>query len=440
MIANTILITGILLILLFVAGSYVAAAIGIVGLTLLTVFTDRPLWDITGIMAWNVNTTEVLLAIPFFVLMGEFLTAGGITERVYRSLSQWLNPIPGGMLHTNVAASAVFAAMSGSSAATTATIGTVALPFFRARQYDERMILGSVAAGGTLGILIPPSVPMIVYAVLAQESVGRLYMAGIIPGLLLTFLFMTVIYIVAILRPGVAPKEAPVNIQQRWIALVSLTPVGMLVFLCLGSIYLGIATPTESAALGCVAAFGLAISTGNLTRDAIIGCFLSMCSIAGMIMLVTTAAFILQFALGALGVSSALARAAASSGLTATEMLFVVILIYLLLGCFMDSFSIIVTTIPILVPVLKALSVDLVWFGIIVVMLNEAGLITPPYGLNLFVIQGIRQRTSIRNGSAPIIDVYIGILPFLVAMGLGLGLIFAFPDIALWLPNKMLGR
>ena len=440
MITHTILAAGALIVLLFASGSYVASAIGIAALTLLTIFTDRPLWEITGIMAWNVNTTEVLLAIPFFVLMGEFLTISKTTERMYRTLSQWLNPIPGGLLHTNIVASAVFSAMSGSSAATAATIGTIALPIFRPRRYDERLILGSVAAGGTLGILIPPSVPMIVYAVLAQESVGRLYMAGIVPGLVLTMFFMAVIFVVAKLRPSVAPKEPSVDRAQRLIALVSLIPVLVLVFLCLGTIYLGVATPTEAAAIGCVGAFILAVFSGHLTWQTLAGGFLSMCSVVGMILLITTAAFILQFALGVLGVSAAVARAASTSPLSANEMILVIIAIYLILGCFMDLFSIIVTTIPILVPVLKVLGVDLVWFGIIIVMLNEAGLITPPYGLNLFVIQGIRQRLSSEKLNVTIADVYIGVLPFLIAMAAGIGLIFEFPDIALWLPRTMLGR
>jgi tripartite ATP-independent transporter DctM subunit len=250
---------------------------------------------------------------------------------------------------------------------------------------------------------------------------------------------MAVIFVVAKLRPGIAPSEVRIGGRQRLLALMSLLPVLLLIFLCLGTIYLGIATATEAAAIGCVGAFVLALISRRLSWKILRECFLSMTSIVGMIMLITTAAFILQFALGTLGVSSALARAAASSGFSASEMILVIIAIYLLLGCFMDSFSIIVTTIPILVPILKALNVDLVWFGIIIVMLNEAGLITPPYGLNLFVIQGIRKRINPR-GEVPIADVYLGTLPFLVAMAIGLALIFAFPSLSLWLPNRMLGR
>jgi C4-dicarboxylate transporter, DctM subunit len=440
MIENILLVTAALLLVLFFAGAYVAAAIGIVALVLLTVFPFRPMWAITGIVAWNVNTTEVLLAIPFFVLAGELLTNCGITGRVYDALSKWLNPIPGGLLHTNIAASALFASMCHSSAATTAAISTIALPHFRSRRYDERVMLGSVVAGGTLGVLIPPSVPMIVYSVLAEESIGRLYLAGIIPGILSMLAFMLVIFVIAKMRPEVAPKESFGDRRERWMALLSLIPVTGLVLVVLGTMYFGIATPTEAASIGCVGSLILALLSGNLTFEKLINSFLSMSQTVGMIMLITTAAFILQFALGVLGVSSAIARAAATSHLSPSHMVLVIMAIYLLFGCVMDSFAIIVTTVPILVPVLKIIGVDTVWFGIIVLMLNEAGLIHPPYGLNLFVIQGVRQRLAKPGEKVPMADVYMGTLPYLIPVGAGLALIYLFPGIALWLPNAVMGH
>lgn len=270
------LVTGILLVLLFFAGTYVAAAIGIVAFTLLTVFTDRPMLAISGIITWNTNTTEVLLAIPFFVLAGEFLTKAGLTDRLYRALSQWLNPIPGGLLHTNIVASAVFASMCHSSAATTAAISTIAVPHFRSRGYDERAMLGSVVAGGTLGVLIPPSVPMIVYSVLAEESIGRLYFAAIIPGALMTAAFMLVILIFAKIRPQIAPKEQLGSRRERLWAMLNLLPIGTLVLVILGTMYFGLATPTEAASLGCVGSLCLALSSGNFTWEKLISCFLSM--------------------------------------------------------------------------------------------------------------------------------------------------------------------
>lgn len=440
MIENMLLITAVLLLVLFFAGAYVAGAIGIVALTLLTVFPNRPMWAITGIIAWNVNTTEVLLAIPFFVLAGELLTSCGITERVYSGLSQWLNPIPGGLLHTNIGASAIFASMCHSSAATTAAISTIALPHFRARHYDERMMLGSIVAGGTLGVLIPPSVPMIVYSVLAEESIGRLYFAGILPGLMMTVAFMAVIYMSAKMRPGIAPKEPLGNRRERMLALISLLPVTFLVLLVVGTMYFGIATPTEAASIGCVGSLCLALISGNFSFEKLIGCFLSMSQTVGMIMLITSAAFLLQFALGALGVSAAIAHDAATSTLSPSHMVLLIMAIYLLFGCVMDSFAIIVTTVPILVPVLKILGVDTVWFGIIILMLNEAGLIHPPYGLNLFVIQGVRQRMAKAGEVVPMADVYMGTLRYLIPVGVGIALIYLFPSIALWLPNTAMGR
>jgi tripartite ATP-independent transporter DctM subunit len=398
------------------------------------------MWAITGIIAWNVNTTEVLLAIPFFVLAGELLTSCGITERVYKGLSQWLNPIPGGLLHTNIAASAIFASMCHSSAATTAAISTIALPHFRARRYDERLMLGSIVAGGTLGVLIPPSVPMIVYAVLAEESIGRLYFAGIFPGIMMTLAFMAVIYMSAKIRPGIAPKETLGNRRERFLALISLLPVTFLVLLVLGTMYFGVATPTEAASIGCVGSLILALLSGNFSFEKLIGCFLSMSQTVGMIMLITTAAFLLQFALGALGVSAAIAHDAATSKLSPSNMVLLIMGIYLLFGCVMDSFAIIVTTVPILVPVLKILGVDIVWFGIIILMLNEAGLIHPPYGLNLFVIQGVRQRLAKPGEIVPMADVYMGSLRYLIPVGVGIALIYLFPSISLWLPNAMMGR
>ena len=434
------LVTGILLVVLFFAGTYVAAAIGIVALTLLTVFTDRPMWAISGIITWNTNTTEVLLAIPFFVLAGEFLTKSGLTDRLYRSLSQWLNPIPGGLLHTNIVASAVFASMCHSSAATTAAISTIAVPHFRSRGYDERAMLGSVVAGGTLGVLIPPSVPMIVYSVLAEESVGRLYFAAIVPGALMIAAFMLVILILAKIRPQIAPKEKLGSRRERMWAMLNLMPIGTLVLVILGTMYFGLATPTEAASLGCVGSLGLALLSRNFTWEKLADCFLSMSQTVGMIMLITTAAFILQFALGALGVSSAIARAASTSDLRPSQMILFIMLVYLLFGCVMDTFAIIVTTVPILAPVLKTLGVDMVWFGIIILMINEVGLIHPPYGLNLFVIQGVRQRLAKAGEKVPMADVYMGVLPYLIPIGLGLAAFYLFPGISLWLPGVMMGR
>ena len=243
----------------FLIGLHVATTLGLLGLSLLSLFGDRPLWDLVGLIAWNTNTSFVLVAIPLFLLMGELLLRSGESDRLYRVLAHWLSPIPGGLLHSNVAACAIFSAISGSSVATAATIGSVALPAFQARRYNERLVLGSLAGGGALGNLIPPGIAFIVYGVLMEVSIGRLYIAGIVPGLLVTALFMVFIAVVAVVNPEWAPREPAVPLRVMLRDLLDIVPTFALIFLCLGTIYLGIATPTEAAAFGVSGAFVLAL-------------------------------------------------------------------------------------------------------------------------------------------------------------------------------------
>jgi C4-dicarboxylate transporter DctM subunit len=429
-----------LVVVTFLLGMHVAAALGLLSVTLMLVFSDRPMWDLLGLITWNTNTSFVLVAIPLFVLMGEILLRSGLSQQLYRSLSHWLTPLPGGLMHSNIAACATFAAVSGSSVATAATIGSVALPEFRARGYQERLVLGSLAAGGTLGILIPPSITFIVYGVLMEESIGRLYIAGIGPGLALALLFMGVIFVASVAWPRLAPRERGAPWRVRIAALLGLVPTGALIFLVLGTIYLGVATPTEAAAFGVTGSVVLAALNRSLTLGTLRAACLASARTTAMIMLILTAAFVLQSVLALLGMPYALSRAVTAWGLSPTAFLLVVILFYLVLGMFMDSFSIMVTTIPIILPILKSLHIDLVWFGVLAVILTEAGLITPPFGLNLFVIQGLRQRTAGAAGEGTIRDLYLGVLPFF-AMMLGLiGLLMLFPPLALWLPRTMMGR
>ena len=429
-----------LIVVTFLFGMHVAAALGMLSLTLMTFFSDRPMWDMLGLIAWNTNTSFVLVAIPMFVLMGEILLRSGISEQLYRSLSGWLSPLPGGLMHSNIAACATFAAVSGSSVATAATIGSVALPEFRTRGYREELVLGSLAAGGTLGILIPPSITFIVYGVLMEESIGRLYIAGIVPGLMLAGLFMLVIFVPALIWPGLAPRERSISWRAKLVGLLGLLPTAALIFLVLGTIYLGVATPTEAAAFGVSGAFVLAVLKRTLSRAMLKAACLASARTTAMIMLILTAAFVLQSVLALLGMPYAISRAVTSWGLTPTAFLMVVIAFYLVLGMFMDSFSIMVTTIPVILPILKSMQIDLVWFGVLAVILTEAGLITPPFGLNLFVIQGLRQRTAGQTGDGTIRDVYTGVLPFFAMMLVLIVLLMLFPQIAVWLPTTMMGR
>ncbi len=386
-----------------------------------------------GTQYWGATNNFVLVAVPLFVLLGELLVRGGFTDRMYRSLSDWLNPLPGGLLHTNIGASAMFAAVSGSSVATAATIGTVAIPAFKGRNYDPRLVLGTIAAGATLGILIPPSINMIIYGAMTNTSVGRLYAAGVVPGLLLTGLFMAVVVVACWWRPSLAgAKATPAPLGERLRRLVDLLPPTILFVVVMGSIYLGWATPTESAALGVVMALVLCIAYGKFSIKMMHECFVTTVSVTAMIMLIAAAAFYLNFVLGLMGVPQALANFASQLGTSPLVMLAVLTVFYLILGCFLDALAMIIGTIPIVFPLITALGIDPVWFGIYLVVMAELALITPPVGMNLYVVQGIRKEGLIT-------DVIVGTLPFLVMMLLLVVLLAVWPDLALWLPRVSFG-
>jgi C4-dicarboxylate transporter, DctM subunit len=386
-----------------------------------------------GTQYWGATNNFVLVAVPLFVLLGELLVRGGFTDRMYRSLSDWLNPLPGGLLHTNIGASAMFAAVSGSSVATAATIGTVALPPLRARGYPMRDALGSLAAGGTLGILIPPSVNMIVYGSLTNNSIGKLFIAGIIPGLLLTSLFMLLIFVRAMTTDGLkgVREEERLPLGERLRLLVNLVPPLIVFGVVMGSLYFGIATATESAALGVIVALGFVWHSGRLTRELLQTCFHQTARISGMILLIIAAAFILNLTISLTGIADQMTRWVTSFGMSATAMLFALILFYLVLGMFMDVLSMQVATIPLTYPIVTALGVDPIWFGVFIVLMCELGLITPPVGMNLFVVHGIRP------DKGGIEDAIWGALPYAVIMILFTILLILWPQLVLYLPNKM---
>jgi C4-dicarboxylate transporter, DctM subunit len=435
-------IASVLMLVFFLAGLHVAGALGLIGIVLMYLFSDRPLWDMLGQIAWNVNSSSILVAVPLFVMMGEILIHSRLSERLYQVLSHWLAPLPGGLLHSNIAFCAVFGAISGSSAACAATVGAVALPSFRARNYNERLVIGSLAAGGTLDILIPPSIAMIIYGVLAEESIGRLYLAGFIPGFLLAGIFMFIIAVSAKIWPSVAPRERAPSWRVRLLGLLSLFPVIVLMFIVLGTIYLGVATPTEAAAFGVVASFILAALNRTINARTLQRIMMTTVRTSSMIMLIVTSAFILSFALAILGVPAQLTALISQMNLTPLTFVILLTIFYLILGTFMEALSMMVTTMPILVPVLKAMGVDLVWFGIIMIILLEAALVSPPEGLNLYIIQGIRKSVSEGAGLqvGTMMDLWIGVLPFMVGIVICLALLFTFPAIALWLPNLVMGR
>ncbi|MCB1811685.1 MAG: TRAP transporter large permease, partial [Candidatus Competibacteraceae bacterium] len=360
----------------------------------------------------------------------ELMHRSGVSERLFAALAPWFARIPGQLIHTNIASSAVFAATSGSSLATAATIGTVAIPNMDKGGYNRPLFLGSIAAGGTLGILIPPSINMIIYAVLSETSVADLYAAGFIPGFLLATLFSGFVVLAVLLFPTLvaAPSVAGSLWPARLAGLKHLLPPLGLFLIVVGSIYMGLATPTEAAALGLLATVGLVALNKKLSLAVLLSAFEGTVRTTCMIMLIVIAAFFLNLVMVSIGLVAAITDAVLTLGWPPLAMLLVIILFYLVLGCFMETISMMIATTPIVVPVVVGLGYSPVWWGVVFVILIEAALITPPVGLNLYVVQSVRDR-------GPISDLFKGAAPFLAAMILLIGLLIAIPDLALWLPG-----
>ena len=406
----------------------VAAALGTLGLAIDQLFSGGFLWRGLGENAWQTSIDFLLFAIPMFVLMGEILLRAGIAQRMYGALALWLSWLPGGLMHSNIGACALFAATSGSSVATAATIGTVALPEVDRRGYNERLFLGTLAGGGTLGILIPPSINLFVFGMLTDTSVPELYLAGFIPGLVLALLFMLAVALLCVIRPSLDGTRVSIAWIDRFRTLPDLLPPLAIFLVVVGSIYAGIATPTEAASLGVVAALVLAALNRSLSLDMLRQAIEGTMRTTAMVMLIIIAAVFLNFVLGMVGLTQAIARLISSLGLSPFETLLLVIAFYLVLGCFMETLSMLITTAPIITPIVTGLGYDPVWFGILLMVMLEAALITPPIGVNLYVVQGIRGRGSLN-------DVMIGVIPFVGVMMAMIALLVAFPGIALWLPS-----
>lgn len=406
----------------------VAASMGVLSLVLGQFYAFLPVSRAAGEIAWTSSNEFLLVSLPLFILLGELLLRSGLAEKMYGALAKWLSWLPGGLMHSNIAACALFAATSGSSVATAATVGTVALPQARRFGYNERLFLGTLAAGGTLGILIPPSINMIVYAVLTNTSVPKLYLAGVVPGALLALCFMAVVLVACLMRPQWGGQRQVTPLLQCLAALVHLVPPLGVFLVVVGSIYAGIATATEAASLGVMMGLALAWWTKSLSwrmlRDALLGTMRS----TGMIMLIVVAAYFLNFVMSSIGLTTKLTDAIQGLGLDKWGMLAAVIVFYVVLGCFMETLSMMITTVPVIAPVMQALGFDMVWFGIVIIVLIETALITPPVGLNLFVVHNLRAQGSMN-------DVIIGALPFVVSLFALLALLAFFPAVALWLPN-----
>ncbi len=383
-------------------------------------------------VAWGVMSENNLTAIPLFVLLGEFLLRSGMADRMYTVFAAWLGRLPGGLLHTNIGCCALFAATSGSSVATAATIGTVALPSLRKNGYPMPASLGSLAAGGTLGIMIPPSINFIIYGSMTNTSVGKLFIAGIIPGLALAGMFMVWIY-VSSLRSSEKMAVIDVPWSERFRLLRYLFEPLVVFGIVMGTLYAGIATATESAALGLVVAFIFVVVQRKLSFTLLENCFISSAKTTGMILLIVLGAFVLNLALSLTGIGEALTKWVTGFGLSRVQLLILLILFYLVLGMFMDTLSMMVATIPLAFPVVSSVGVDPIWFGVFIVLMCELGLITPPVGMNLFVVQGIRP------DSGPVADVIRGALPYAIIMIVFALLLIAFPSIVTWLPTYMRG-
>lgn len=424
------MLTFTILLLLVLAGSglFVAAVLGLLGYSLSAFFSPFPVIRGLGEVAWTSSADFILVAVPMFILMGELLLRSGVTDAMYDALDRWVGHIPGGLMHSNIAASAVFAATSGSSIATAATIGTMSIPNMERYSYNPKMFLGSIAAGGTLGILIPPSINMVLYGALSDTAVGDLYLAGLIPGVTLACLFSLYIYLRCKLNPALAPTGKRSSWSLRFKGLVHLVPPLLLFLLVVGSIYAGLATATEASALGVMGSLVLVIVRGRLAIPMLLRAFEGTIRTTAMVMAIVIAAYFLNFVLSTLGLTDAAVKWVGELGWSPIAVLLSIIVLYVFLGCFVESLTLMIATTPIVVPIITQLGYNPVWFGVVFVILIETALITPPIGMNLFVVQSVRK-------GGPFRDVVLGSLPYVVLMLLLIVVLIAFPDLALWLPS-----
>ncbi len=407
----------------------VAAVLGILTLLLDQMQFDGRMSLAIGEFVWDKSKEFILVAVPMFILLGEIMLRTGLAQKMYGAVVQWLSWLPGGLMHANIGTSTIFAATSGSSVATAATVGTVSYPEIEKRGYNESLFLGSLAAGGTLGILIPPSINLIIYGLITDTSVPELYLAGILPGLILASMFMMVIVFTCLMRPAWGGNRVETSWGERIRTLPDLLPPLLLFLVVVGSIYAGWATPTEAASVGVVFACVLAAWTRTLNLTMLKEAFEGTMRTTAMIMLIILAAVFLNFILGFMGVTQDILQTIEELGLTPLETMIIIIVFYLILGMFMETLSMMLTTVPVVFPIVASLGYDPVWFGILVTVLMETALITPPIGVNLYVVHGIRLNPGKFN------DVALGAIPFVIAMIGMVFLLLAVPELALYLPG-----
>ena len=430
---NDIVITALLLVsLLLILGSGVWVGLTLTGVAWMavTLFSTRPAGDAMAVTVWGSSSSWTLTALPLFVWMGEILFRTRLSQDMFKGLAPWVQGLPGRLLHTNVIGCTIFAAVSGSSAATCATIGKMTLPELGRRGYPEHMVVGTLAGASTLGLLIPPSIIMIVYGVAAEVSISRLFIAGVLPGIMLACLFSGYIIFWALRHPSeVPPAERRFTLAEKLSASRSLIPVVSLILAVLGSIYAGIATATEAAAVGVVGSLLISTLQGSMSwdsfRDALMGATRLYCMIA----LILAGAAFLTLSMGYIGLPRHLAEWIATLGLSRAQLIVALTVFFIVLGCFLDGISMVVLTMGVLMPTVNAAGIDPIWFGIFIVLVVEMAQITPPVGFNLFVLQGMtgRQLTWIARVT----------MPMFFLMCLGVALIYAFPGIVTWLPQQM---
>ena len=429
-----IVVTMFVVLFAFLAGGlWIGWTLAVTGTILLALFRDIPLDKLLAQYAWNILTTQELLALPLFILMGEILFRTRLSQSLFRGLSPWAALLPGRLLHVNVIGCTIFAAISGSSAATTQVVGRISLAELLKRGYSKDVAVGSLAGAGTLGFLIPPSNIMIIYGVLGDVSIAKLFTAGFIPGFLLAGCFMAWIMIHTALKPSLVPEaERKVRIATAAEYLASIKELGPAVFLILcvlGSMYGGLATPSEAAGVGVAGALIVARLQGELKWPALRAIAIGAVQTCSMIALIVLGASILGSAAAFLSIPAAVAEMVTSLNLSPFMLIVALIIFYLILGCFLDGFSMIVMTLPIVMPIVKVAGFDPIWFGIFLVLAVEMAQITPPVGFNLFVIQGLTE-----DGLGYIAKVT---MPYLLIMVLFTMMITVFPDIALWLPRYL---
>lgn len=423
----------VILFVLLIPGQWIFVALGVSGIAGIILGSGADYLTTVGTITWNTTNNFVLSAVPMFMFMGELIVQSGLSSNFYKGLMKWCRRIPGGLLHANVVACAFYSAISGSSVATAAGIGSIAIPETKKRGYPVRTIYGSIAASGTLGILIPPSTVLILYGSLTDQSVVKLFAASAIPGIVLTLMFMVYIFFngVYLKKKGqynIVDTEA--ESLSTWQAIKGIAPIVITIVVLLGSLYTGKATPVESAAMGTFIVLVFGFASKGLSWKKIVESAKSTSKSIAMILTLMISASYLTFALSQSSVNRHLTTWVIDQGFTPLAILTIIGLIYLVLGCFMDGSSMIMLTIPLLAPICKELGVDLIWFGVYITLLVQIGQVTPPMGLNLFMVQGIDKEAKLN-------DIIRGVIPFLIGMLIFAVLMIMFPQMTAWLPEVM---